>query len=262
MTHVDDGELQALRRRAYGPDADIFGDPAALSRLRELEGKERPVEPGPEVAVRDSPPATPESVEFPEPEPAPVEPAAEQPPAATGDRPRVRLRRPRLIAALALVVVVVAAVVAGGVIAAHRSRGDGLHFAGRQVARLTVDRGYQIPLAISGMWGGGNAGVVAFQEFHGLRVVTDPSTGDAGSRADACLTIYTDKFTTALAGTGAALTPGLTYRGCAAGAFPATVQFRVDDELPAALRSAFPAGTPLQFVYDEPHHEIVVFADR
>lgn len=261
MTHVDDGELQALRRRAYGPDADIFGDPAALRRLRELEGKGRPVETGPEVADRDDAPAAPESAEARVPaEPAePLEPA-EQPPAATGDRPRLRLRRPRLIATLALVVV--AAVVAGGVIAAHRSRGDGLHFAGRQVARLTVDRGYQIPLAISGMWGGGNAGVVAFQEFHGLRVVTDPSTGDAGSRADACLTIYTDKFTADLAGTGAALTPGLTYRGCAAGAFPATVQFRVDDELPAALRSAFPAGTPLQFVYDEPHHEIVVFADR
>lgn len=30
-------ELRALRERAYGPAADIHGDPAALSRLRELE---------------------------------------------------------------------------------------------------------------------------------------------------------------------------------------------------------------------------------
>lgn len=30
-------ELRELRRRAYGPDADIFDDPAALARLEELE---------------------------------------------------------------------------------------------------------------------------------------------------------------------------------------------------------------------------------
>ncbi|BDV30894.1 hypothetical protein [Microbacterium terricola] len=34
-------ELADLRRRAYGPDADIHADPAALARLRELEEKER-----------------------------------------------------------------------------------------------------------------------------------------------------------------------------------------------------------------------------
>lgn len=33
----DDAELAALRRRAYGPHADISGDPAAVSRLSELE---------------------------------------------------------------------------------------------------------------------------------------------------------------------------------------------------------------------------------
>jgi len=32
-------ELDALRRRAYGPDADILSDPAALARLRTLEGR-------------------------------------------------------------------------------------------------------------------------------------------------------------------------------------------------------------------------------
>ncbi len=30
-------ELERLRRRAYGPDADIYGDPAAIARLAELE---------------------------------------------------------------------------------------------------------------------------------------------------------------------------------------------------------------------------------
>ncbi len=32
-------ELAALRRRAYGPDADIAADPAALERLIELEAR-------------------------------------------------------------------------------------------------------------------------------------------------------------------------------------------------------------------------------
>lgn len=40
-----DAELAMLRRRAYGPDADIAGDPAALARLRELEAAERAVAP-------------------------------------------------------------------------------------------------------------------------------------------------------------------------------------------------------------------------
>ena len=35
------GELAALRRRAYGPDADIDGDPQALRRLEELENRAR-----------------------------------------------------------------------------------------------------------------------------------------------------------------------------------------------------------------------------
>lgn len=41
---MDDGmrrELDELRRRAYGPDADILADPAALARLVELEDRAR-----------------------------------------------------------------------------------------------------------------------------------------------------------------------------------------------------------------------------
>lgn len=38
-----DAELRQLRLRAYGPDADIESDPAALARLRELEGVRRAV---------------------------------------------------------------------------------------------------------------------------------------------------------------------------------------------------------------------------
>lgn len=50
-----DAELAALRRRAYGPAADIADDPAALARLRELEGAlaSRPQQPASQPAPRD-----------------------------------------------------------------------------------------------------------------------------------------------------------------------------------------------------------------
>ena len=40
-THAEQGELDALRRRAYGPDADILDDPDAVARLSELEERLR-----------------------------------------------------------------------------------------------------------------------------------------------------------------------------------------------------------------------------
>ena len=42
---TDDAELAQLRRRAYGPDADIASDPVAQARLRELESSRRAPEP-------------------------------------------------------------------------------------------------------------------------------------------------------------------------------------------------------------------------
>ena len=48
VTHAEQRELDALRRRAYGPDADILGDAQALSRLRDLEELVR-------APTRDSP---------------------------------------------------------------------------------------------------------------------------------------------------------------------------------------------------------------
>ena len=41
-------ELQALRARAYGPDADILRDPVAYDRLQELEAQLRSEQRGPE----------------------------------------------------------------------------------------------------------------------------------------------------------------------------------------------------------------------
>ena len=41
MTDDAAAELQALRARAYGPDADILRDPVAYDRLQELEAQLR-----------------------------------------------------------------------------------------------------------------------------------------------------------------------------------------------------------------------------
>ena len=60
----DVAELGLLRRRASGPDADIFADPAAVARLEELETRVRL-----RFAARSGP-VEPDSPE-PEPEPEP-----------------------------------------------------------------------------------------------------------------------------------------------------------------------------------------------
>ncbi len=49
-TGVD--ELAELRRRAYGPHADIATDPVAQARLHELEALERETRSAPEFAER------------------------------------------------------------------------------------------------------------------------------------------------------------------------------------------------------------------
>lgn len=55
VTDDEQREIDALRRRAYGPDADIVEDPVALARLTVLEEALRaaraPVEPSPSAAV-------------------------------------------------------------------------------------------------------------------------------------------------------------------------------------------------------------------
>lgn len=48
MTDDAAAELQALRARAYGPDADILRDPVAYDRLQELEAQLRSEQRGPE----------------------------------------------------------------------------------------------------------------------------------------------------------------------------------------------------------------------
>ncbi|GAA1953091.1 hypothetical protein [Microbacterium deminutum] len=113
VTHAERQVLDALRRRAYGPDADIFDDPAALSRLRELEDRIRlerlPVEPGRALFVGSAaaPPDSPAA------EPDGIRPAVviESAPAPT----HTSRWHPRLLAGTAAAAVMIGAVTVNGI---------------------------------------------------------------------------------------------------------------------------------------------------
>jgi hypothetical protein len=102
LSEAERAELAALRHRAYGPDADIAADDAALDRLIELEDRARPEAPLPIETEAEPITAAPVAV------PAP---AATEPPdsmAASEDGRRRMLRRSVLTAAIAVAAVVVA----------------------------------------------------------------------------------------------------------------------------------------------------------
>jgi hypothetical protein len=236
VTQVDDDELRALQARAYGPRADVPLDAEALRRLRELEGKSEPhgeIEAGRADAPQDA--LVPEAA----------------PPQAR--RPGIRLD-PRLVAALALA----AAIVAAALLVHGHVRSVPLQAGTKQVARLHLAPDYKVP----GVFGSPEDGfeVAAFEPFHGVRPIVVGGAGGAGlTAADACIGVYPEKT---LASATSDSFEGPAWSGCGAGAFPADVQLAVTTDLPAGLRSAFPKGTALQFVYDKAHNEVVVFADR
>ncbi|MEV8368060.1 hypothetical protein [Microbacterium sp. NPDC064584] len=76
LTALERAELEALRARAYGPDADIFDDAEAVSRLDELEERAR-AERGARLPAPEITPALTESG-APDDEQEAAEPAAER----------------------------------------------------------------------------------------------------------------------------------------------------------------------------------------
>ena len=125
-----------------------------------------------------------------------------------------------------------------------------------QVARLSVDPGFEIPeVYFSG--DSEQAEPRAFEQFHGLRTVLT-SRVFFNSGGTLCINVYSEDDVEI----GPNSFSGQILGGCAAGAFPATVQFDSDLEgFPGGLRTDFP-DTAFQFVYDEEHDEVVVFADN
>lgn len=262
MTVPDDDELRALRRRAFGPGADIHLDPAAQRRLRELEAQRAPVAPRLRPAVPDAPRSV-AAVASPEPESEP-EPYPEAAPEATAE-PSVlhRIRdalagfRPRRSSVLiALGAAVVLATLGTLLIVVQRAQTAPLAPSARQVARLAEDGGYRIPRVFDQISSGGGGGrSQAYREFHGLRLIAVRDS-DRGP----CLIAYRQKD---VADPDSYEFQGRSWGGCSAGAFPATAQMVLaEDGVPLELAAAFPHGTALQFVYDRRDDEVVVFATR
>ncbi|MBW8761251.1 MAG: hypothetical protein JF592_01545 [Microbacterium sp.] len=254
-----DDELRVLRARAYGPAADIAGDPAAAMRLRELEDLRAQAQSG--VQIETAPPplaeeasdaaagaaiATVPLVDAPLAHgPVLVEQEGEHP--ITGSRSFL-LRHRR---ALWLSSVVASAAAAAAITYAAVSFSPvTVSSNAPQIATLTPSPLSEIPIGFFGLtedspvW-----------DFHGLTFFVGAS-GLNGAVGNPCLNVFeTDQLPTAEeVSSGSYGYGGISFSACQAGAFPATIEMPLDgpagDIVPSALRTQFPEGKALQFVLD------------
>ena len=264
MTASPHDELATLRARAYGPRADIEADAEALARLRELEDAAR------RARGVGSPPHDPDEGDADAADARPVAsgtgadagapPTSSDraggdaaPPAideADGRRsdpaPGVRGARARPIALAWLVgwaaSVLVVAVLVGGIVFALASVRPVTASGATQIESLTdpVD-----PPDWLSQWFPQGADPLAFS-YNGLIVARAPGGPYGAGRDSHCLFVADEN---AFNQSDGSIT-GQMYTGCGVSAFPATVQFVVDQNSTAQLREAFPKGTALQFVLD------------
>ncbi len=286
-------ELAALRERAYGRDADILDDPAALARLSELEelaaaasaatiaasaarariptngGSSRrpavevdgedPEEPAviaaPSEGMDAASPAAPgtsgqggDDVPAPANEGLPEdgllggagaadaasgagEDAVDAEAAEVTETAAVRpwwRRVPVLWAAS----VVAAMLVGAGLTLLVQGMEAG------KVGVLQVDTEADWPEEV---WGGPTEDSLAFEDFYGLSVLSQPQvTGDGTQAAVPCLIVFS----------GVSDNPSYLGGSCGAGSFPAEAALVVGRQAPSELRDRFPEGTALQFVLD------------
>ena len=264
--HDESGdELRSLRERAYGPNADIQGDAAAIARLHELESHAIRVAP---VAVEDprdetegetdaAPSAAADSELF----PAEVEPAAEpadvEPGQPAADTPELTdpdaapeaaasgtesaaaptqrgRRRGTLFWAGALIL---ALLVGAGLSYTTMKQNPG------NVGVLSVDPDAEFPNSM----GDETPGSKVFEQFHGLTVLLVPQNWGTGNPAP-CLFILPGSRDAAIIGAG-----------CGAGEFDPTAAVGVTSGLPDELLERFPEGSALQFVLRD--GEVVVYSD-
>lgn len=235
-------ELRPLRERAYGRNADIQQDPAALRRLAELEAPKqtstRTVAAQTEQVTADFSPG----------QDSPAAIVAVPPEGAS--RVRTRWRLPLLWVTSVLVPILVIVVISGAIV---RQPEVDPHYSGAtQVARLGADPTSNIPAFFSG---GGTEDARGFSEFYGLRVLVS-SGGYTGQYNDECLFVMTSQSFESATNNSF---EGQLFDGCAANAFVATVAIKVTRDMPEELRREYPEGTALQFAYDEEGSEVVVF---
>lgn len=252
-------ELQALRARAYGPDADLHLDPVGVNRLRELEKIARgadSVEPAPRSKEPDPPQSQP-TAETRAPDDSNPAAAAEGVEAAKDPRPRRGSTTRAVVALTAILAVTVAVTAAVTAAVSQRIQADP-----RQVAVLSIDSGARLPEMFQN-WQCSDGQCTpneevpgdVFTQFYGLTTFTVPG-GFMGSSDDSlCLTIVESS---AMSTEGDSWS-GPIYTGCGAGDFPATIQLPVSPRLPQELRDAFPEGTGLQFILEG--DEVVVLSD-
>lgn len=229
-------ELRMLRRRAYGPAADIHSDPEALARLEELE-----------TAVRDGSAdtadvtvhaGTPPASVLP-PSARPVVPEDDAVDAAPGSAAVRRPGRTRRWVAALWPVSVVAAIVVGALSYAAAVPLVSRDAEATQVASLPPDPTFEWPAILRPQ----REGAVAFREFYGLTAVYTEE--DFWGTGEGCMIVLvTEKI-----GPDSTSYDGPILYGCDAGTFPATVQLPVGEDLPAELRERFPVGSGLQFVF-------------
>ncbi|KTS13834.1 hypothetical protein [Microbacterium testaceum] len=230
-------ELERLRARAYGPNADIEGDPAAVARLRELEDRERmrtaPLEAETEADPDDGtdPPQA-------DPEPQEAEPAPR--------RPLLRSRRRVWVAAVAVagVVALTSAATAAGVSVTAVDRTAGI----AQTDTLTADPDAQ--LGSAGYLGFDPEQTRGFADYYGLTVFSGVSQIDSEGNQAECL-IALDTSEVREADSPRSAPRGIRVGGCGAGPFPASVEFIVTSSFPEPFRARYPVGTAMQFVLDD-----------
>lgn len=247
MTASSPHELAALRARAYGPRADIATDPAALSRLRELEEAERA--PSRELAARLEPEETSTPVRSPLDDPTFAGPVgmASMGEGAPGTVLHGAARRPRPIAAWWIIawaasVLIVAVVVGAMVFGLASVRPVSMQTGATQIASL--DEPVETPPWLD-QWLGGARDILVFR-YEGLVVARTSGTMFGADPDSECLFLADERGYNPADGS---LT-GRVLSGCGVREFAATVQFVVDAESPEGLREAFPDGTALQFVLD------------
>jgi len=248
-------ELRALQARAYGPEADIAQDPAALRRLRELEERRRlgrarageehaaaivDPEPGP---APSPPPASATAPGLPAEPPSP-EPADDAP----AERPRATRSLSKGVRVMWAMSVVAAAAIAAGV--AHgltKIAPVSTSHGAPQIATLEPVPGVTLP---TGWMGAGPSSAV--YEFYGLTIfeVSGWAMGPSGG-GDECISVLrTDQLPQEDVDAVSSYSfSGAVYSGCRVGSFPATVNIDVDTESPREVRDRFPDGA-LQFVMD------------
>lgn len=249
-------ELAALRARAYGPRADIDGDPVAIARLRELETAAR-IAAEPTQSVREAAPSEDDSDTADDAADAAADDTAAN--AGADDVDALRLlvadstgvagpRAPRpvrvgWVIAWAASVLVVALTVGGMVFALASIRPVSPVTGATQVASLDDPVPTDDTVWVQRWFGGASGEIVAF-DYLGLVVIQTPSL--YYSTGQECLVVAprdgfneeNDSF------------EGAMYTGCRAGSFPAAVQFVVNESAPQEVRDLFADGTGLSFVLD------------